>query len=565
LISSIRGGSRNIDIRNALSYGSFNNDWFMLALINDSNLNRPENLRGSPAVAFRAVRTGTPLSAYGRPMQQAPNGLLAPVGDGAWTLIQSVPNCFTEEAVVSFVTYAKGNGTIGSTWQNFELFVETVAAPTFSPAGPEIEGPTQVTIGCATTGASIYYTTDGTTPATSVTGSTFLYTGPFIVNPGTTLSAIAVKAGYKNSTVARVSYLAPLTHIDAVTWTFSNVQVSDGGSVYWTSSNAISTEGTYYASTYTITKVEAQIPLLGWTNVTENFDPADLTGSGEVYGTVPFDVINQPMSGESSGYGASATVHIYVDQNGYLHADITDVNLDVPFVNTIRVSGTVKADAYARVYSAWPVLVVLPGNLEVSAESGTAELAVSNAGGGTMNWSAEVIDGADWLTIRSGWNGTNDGAVLVDYSQNRSPAISRNARIRITASGVAGSPKEVVILQAKADLIPGDADLNGVVDVCDLGILATNYGAISGATWTMGDFTGEGAVDVCDLGILATNYGVGTTGADFVTDAEKIFSQRVSDDADDTQETTSSMCLGLGFPLTAGLLFMGLLLIKLED
>ncbi len=58
--------------------------------------------------------------------------------------------------------------------------------------------------------------------------------------------------------------------------------------------------------------------------------------------------------------------------------------------------------------------------------------------------------------------------------------------------------------------IPGDANLDGTVDVSDLGILATNYGATSGKTWEDGDFTGDGKVNVSDLGILATNYGTGT-------------------------------------------------------
>ncbi len=55
--------------------------------------------------------------------------------------------------------------------------------------------------------------------------------------------------------------------------------------------------------------------------------------------------------------------------------------------------------------------------------------------------------------------------------------------------------------------MPGDANNDGQVDVSDLGILATNYGAGSGMDWEEGDFTGDGAVDVSDLGILATNYG----------------------------------------------------------
>ena len=55
--------------------------------------------------------------------------------------------------------------------------------------------------------------------------------------------------------------------------------------------------------------------------------------------------------------------------------------------------------------------------------------------------------------------------------------------------------------------LPGDANGDGYVDVSDLGILATNYGAGGGFGWGDADFTGDGFVDVSDLGILATNYG----------------------------------------------------------
>ena len=64
-----------------------------------------------------------------------------------------------------------------------------------------------------------------------------------------------------------------------------------------------------------------------------------------------------------------------------------------------------------------------------------------------------------------------------------------------------------VSIRPASDLsIPGDANIDGKVDVSDLGILATHYGAVGGATWTEGDFTGDRIVDVSDLGILATNY-----------------------------------------------------------
>jgi glucose/arabinose dehydrogenase len=56
---------------------------------------------------------------------------------------------------------------------------------------------------------------------------------------------------------------------------------------------------------------------------------------------------------------------------------------------------------------------------------------------------------------------------------------------------------------------PGDADLNELVEVADLGALATNWQTLSGATWAMGDFTDDGMIDVADLGILATNWQTG--------------------------------------------------------
>ncbi len=62
----------------------------------------------------------------------------------------------------------------------------------------------------------------------------------------------------------------------------------------------------------------------------------------------------------------------------------------------------------------------------------------------------------------------------------------------------------------------GDANLDGQVDISDLGALATAWQTSS--VWTGGDFGYSGFVDISDLGILATNWqlGVGSPlGPDF--------------------------------------------------
>jgi hypothetical protein len=118
-----------------------------------------------------------------------------------------------------------------------------------------------------------------------------------------------------------------------------------------------------------------------------------------------------------------------------------------------------------------------------------------------------------------------------------------------------GYPEGLIIaVEVSQDVIPGDANGDGVVDVGDLGILAANYGMSEGATVGMGDFNGDEAVDVGDLGILAAHYGEGVSGAvDFEADYAKTFGETAADDAED--ESGCLLCSGLGLPLILGVIF----------
>ncbi|MGA2351413.1 MAG: MBG domain-containing protein, partial [Terracidiphilus sp.] len=82
----------------------------------------------------------------------------------------------------------------------------TAATPTFSPAGGAYSSAQTVTISDATSGATIYYTTDGTTPTTSSS----VYSSPITVSPTETVKALAVKSGYSNSPVGIATYSSPL-------------------------------------------------------------------------------------------------------------------------------------------------------------------------------------------------------------------------------------------------------------------------------------------------------------------------------------------------------------------
>ena len=79
----------------------------------------------------------------------------------------------------------------------------TVAAPVFMPDGAtSFRGTQMVEIYCATPGASIYYTTDGTTPTSTGT----IYSGAISLTSTTTIKAIAVKADMNDSAVAEATF-----------------------------------------------------------------------------------------------------------------------------------------------------------------------------------------------------------------------------------------------------------------------------------------------------------------------------------------------------------------------
>lgn len=88
------------------------------------------------------------------------------------------------------------------------------ATPTFSPAGGTYATAQSVTISTTTPGATIYYTTDGSTPTT---GSA-VYGGAVTVSASGTLKAIATAPGYTASAVGTASYVINIDHTFDGTW-----------------------------------------------------------------------------------------------------------------------------------------------------------------------------------------------------------------------------------------------------------------------------------------------------------------------------------------------------------
>ncbi len=93
-----------------------------------------------------------------------------------------------------------------------------VATPTFNPPAGNYSSPQSVTISCATQGATIYYTLDGTTPS----NKKILYTGPITVDHDVTIKAIAYHSPMTASAVGTAAYKFPKITADPSELTISD-------------------------------------------------------------------------------------------------------------------------------------------------------------------------------------------------------------------------------------------------------------------------------------------------------------------------------------------------------
>ena len=124
-------------------------------------------------------------------------------------------NDFALDTVTSLSFFTNSTGTwsldevrIGTSWTDVvqprpSSITGIVAAPDFSPVGGNYTSTQSVTLSTATSGATLRYTTDGSTP-TSTTGT--VYSGAITVASTTTLKAIAYKSGLADSSVVTATY-----------------------------------------------------------------------------------------------------------------------------------------------------------------------------------------------------------------------------------------------------------------------------------------------------------------------------------------------------------------------
>ncbi len=221
------------------------------------------------------------------------------------------------------------------------------------------------------------------------------------------------------------------------------------------------------AGSITVPVYAANVVNMGSFQFTIEYDPAlmSFSGASDWYTGIEAVTMGEPIPGHLTFVWAA-------DMNGINIADGTFFNLNFNWLGSTSTSSLTWSDnptpreftdydgnVFVSVYNngsvtgspSQPILTVTPTNQDVTSSAGTTTFAVANTGIGTMNYTAAVTTGNDWLTITSGGSGVNTGTINVAYTENTSTS-PRTGTITVTAPGATGSPVQVTVTQAAASV-----------------------------------------------------------------------------------------------------------------
>ena len=335
--------------------------------------------------------------------------------------------------------------SISIVWETGGTVTETCAIPTFSPAAGTYSEAQSVTISTTTSGASIRYTTDGSTP-TSTTGT--LYTGAINVSETTTIKAIAYKDGNNDSQVATAIYTINTGSggddtCDAVITLKSNTSTSDSSTAFTTTTigDNIESGSSYISSFSNISRVYAGKSGYGWK-----------FGASSNPGYVTFNLASQPEGWyvskiilNAAKYGSdtgSLKVTTSADAIGVSIAPTSTELADYEFalngsnITSFTIATTEKRAyvksitiVYACTPSGTPVVAITPPTQTIS-DAAAASLTITGENiSGNIN--ASLATNTDWYLNPTSF-GSTGGTATLTYTGR---ALSATNTVTAQASG----------------------------------------------------------------------------------------------------------------------------------
>jgi hypothetical protein len=265
----------------------------------------------------------------------------------------------SKDTTIRAIAYKSGkkDSSIASATMHIAIPSDKVAPPWFYPGAGTYADAQSVTLSTTTSGASIYYTTDGTTPSSATSAR---YTGAIAVSADSMIKAIACKAGLSDSTIADASYFFSLGRVAAPSFlpaggTYSSAQsvaissAASGANIRYTTDGTgpTRTSGTLYSSPVAVSSsatLKAIAYQSGWTdsyissatytiNISRVAAPTFLPPGG-TYTSMQSVAISSTTSGASIRYTTDGTDP--TSTTGTLYSSAV----------TISSSKTIKAIAY---------------------------------------------------------------------------------------------------------------------------------------------------------------------------------------------------------------------------
>jgi hypothetical protein len=356
-------------------------------------------------------------------------------------------------------TLSSFNPATGLTLPPFSMTVLTslsgaLQAPTFSVAAGTYTSAQTVTITDATSGATIYYTTDGSTPTANSTA----YTAPVVISTSGTLQAIAIISGSTPSAVTSAAYVIATAATSAATPVFSvaagtystaqTVSITDatsGATIYYTTNGSTpTTSSTKYTGAITVSSTETLEAIATATNYTTS-------GVATATYTINTVAATPTLSVATGTYTSAQTVTIADATSGatiyYTTNGSTPTTSSTKYTGAITVSSTETIEAIAggtnyttsgvatatytiNTVAATPTLSVATGTY-TSAQTVTIADATSGAtiyytiNGSTPTTSSTKYTGAITVSstetieaIAGGTNYTTSGVATATYTIN---------------------------------------------------------------------------------------------------------------------------------------------------
>src|SRR5579859_5679925 len=361
--------------------------------------------------------------------------------------LYSGPVTISSTATLKAIAYESGMSDSSVSSATYTINLPQVAAPTFSPGGGSYTSAQSVTISTTTSGASIRYTTDGSTP--SETAGT-LYSGPVTISSTATLKAIAYESGMSDSSVSSATYTINLPQVDAPTFSpgggsYTSAQsvtistTTSGASIRYTTdgSTPSETNGTLYSGPVTISSTTTLNAIAYESGMVDSsVSSATYTITGLPSGWTDSDIGSPSLAGSATFSnniftvnGSGADIYGTSDQFNYAYVSVSgDQTVTARVASQQNTNGWAKSGVMIRETTAanavYVGIYVTPSNgvdMQYRSATGVSATDLARASGIVAPyWVRLVRSGNTFTGYRSadGATWTQVGSISVTMASN---------------------------------------------------------------------------------------------------------------------------------------------------